>query len=65
MNPILKSYLRAVAVAVLPLLAASNSEWRHYFYAILIAVLAPLARAADPSDKAFGYGKEENNSSTP
>lgn len=61
MNPIIKSYLRAVAVAVMPLLASANTEPRHYLYAILIAVLAPLARAADPSDKAFGYGKEDQD----
>jgi hypothetical protein len=61
MNPILKSYLRAVAVAVLPLLASADDQWRHYLYAVLIAVLAPLARAADPNDKVFGYGKEDQD----
>ncbi len=59
MNPIIKSYLRAVAVAVMPLLAAADDNWEHYLYAVLLAILAPLARAADPNDKAFGYGSEK------
>lgn len=58
MKPVIKSYLRAVAVAVLPLVAASSNNWEHYLYAVLFAVLAPLARAADPSDKEFGYGSK-------
>jgi hypothetical protein len=59
MNPIVKSYFRAVMVAVLPLLAANDDNWHHYLYAVLLAVLAPLARAADPTDHAFGFTDED------
>lgn len=59
MKPVVKSYLRAAMVAVLPLLAANDDDWKHYLYAVLLAVLAPLARAVDPSDAAFGVGADE------
>lgn len=56
MKPVVKSYLRAAMVAVLPLLAANDDNWQHYLYAVLLAVLAPLARALDIEDSAFGLG---------
>jgi hypothetical protein len=56
MKAVVKSYLRAAMVAVLPLLAANDDDWKHYLYAVLLAVLAPLARAFDVEDKAFGLG---------
>lgn len=56
MKPIVKSYIRAASVAVLPLLAANDDNWVHYLYAVLLAVLAPLARAMDSEDTAFGIG---------
>jgi hypothetical protein len=54
MRVIVKSYLRAVSVAVLPLLTIGDRDWVHYLFAVLIAVLAPLARALDSTDTAFG-----------
>lgn len=56
MKPVIKSYARAVLVAVLPLLAINDNDWKHYLYAVLLAVLAPLARALDIEDTAFGLG---------
>jgi hypothetical protein len=56
MKPVIKSYVRAALVAVLPLLVANDDNWQHYLYAVLIAVLAPLARAMDVEDTAFGLG---------
>lgn len=56
MKPVIKSYVRAAMVAVLPLLAANDDNWEHYLYAVLLAVLAPLARAMDAEDHAFGIG---------
>ena len=56
MKPVIKSYVRAAMVAVLPLLAANDDNWEHYLYAVLLAVLAPLARALDIQDSAFGLG---------
>jgi hypothetical protein len=55
MKPVLKSYLRSVSVAVLPLLTIGDDDWKHYLFAVLIAVLAPLARALDSTDEAFGF----------
>lgn len=54
MTMILKSYARAVLVAVLPLLTASEDRWQLYVAAALIAVLGPTIRALDPTDPMFG-----------
>jgi hypothetical protein len=59
MKAVVKSYLRSVSVAVLPLLTIGDENWKHYLFAVLIAVLAPLARALDPSDVAFGLRHDE------
>jgi len=54
MNAILKSYARSVTVAIMPLLAISETRWQSYLYAALLAILGPAIRAADPTDHAFG-----------
>lgn len=59
MSQILKSYLRSVSVAIMPLLAINETRWQSYLYAVLLAILGPAIRAADPNDKAFGVGSED------
>lgn len=59
MNAILKSYARSVTVAIMPLLAINETRWQSYLYAMLLAILGPAIRAADPNDKAFGVGSED------
>jgi hypothetical protein len=54
MNPAVKSYLRHVAIALTPLLTVQESDWRHYLFAIALAILGPFMRAIDPADKEFG-----------
>lgn len=54
MKQIIKSYARAVLVAVLPLLTASEDRWQLYVAAALIAILGPAIRALDPADPMFG-----------
>jgi hypothetical protein len=54
MNPAVKSYLRHVAIALTPLLTVQESDWRHYLFAIALAILGPFIRAIDPADKEFG-----------
>ena len=54
MKQILKSYARAVLVAVLPLLTAQEDDWRLYAAAAIIAILGPAIRALDPTDPMFG-----------
>lgn len=51
---IVKSYARAVLVAILPLLTAGEDRWQLYVAASLIAVLGPTIRALDPTDPMFG-----------
>lgn len=54
MNAVLKSYLRGVLVAVLPLLLAGVSDAKMYIYAIGVGVVSPAIRALDKKDPAFG-----------
>lgn len=54
MNAVLKSYLRGVLVAVLPLLLAGVSDVKLYIYAIGAGVVSPAIRALDKKDPAFG-----------
>ena len=54
MNPAVKSYLRHVAIALTPLLTVQDSNWRHYLFAVALAILGPFMRAIDPADKEFG-----------
>ena len=61
MNPALKSYLRHVLVALVPLLTVAESEPKHYLFAIALAVVGPLIRALDPSDGEIGYDSEKEN----
>ena len=61
MNPALKSYLRHVLIALVPLLTVAESEPKHYLFAIALAVVGPLIRALDPNDGEIGYGSEKEN----
>jgi hypothetical protein len=54
MKPAVKSYLRHVAIALTPLLTVQDSDWRHYLFAVALAILGPFMRAIDPADKEFG-----------
>jgi hypothetical protein len=58
MNPAVKSYLRHVAIALTPLLTVQESDWRHYLFAIALAILGPFMRAIDPADKEFGVSDD-------
>ena len=61
MNPALKSYIRHVLIALVPLLTVAESEPKHYLFAIALAVVGPLIRALDPNDGEIGYGSEKEN----
>ena len=61
MNPALKSYLRHVLIALVPLLTVAESQPKHYLFAIALAVVGPLIRALDPNDGEIGYGSEKEN----
>lgn len=54
MNAVIKSYLRGVLVAVLPLLLAGVSDIKMYLYAVGAGVISPAIRALDKKDPAFG-----------
>jgi hypothetical protein len=58
MNPVVKSYLRHVAIALTPLLTVQESDWRHYLFAVALAILGPFMRAIDPADKEFGVSDD-------
>lgn len=49
-----KSYLRGVLVAVLPLLVVGSTELKAYIAAIGAGVVSPALRAVDKKDPAFG-----------
>ena len=49
-----KSYVRALATAVLAVAVAGASDWLPYAACFVVAVFAPLARALDIHDPAFG-----------
>jgi hypothetical protein len=59
MNPAVKSYLRHVAIALTPLLTVQESDWRHYLFAVTLAILGPFIRAIDPADKEFGVTNDD------
>jgi hypothetical protein len=54
MKHILKSYGRAVLVAILPLVSIGETRWYAYLGAAAIAILGPTIRAMDPTDPMFG-----------
>lgn len=54
MKQMLKSYARAVLVAILPLMSAGEDRWQLYVAAAAIALLGPALRAVDPTDPMFG-----------
>lgn len=49
-SPAIKSYLRHVLIALVPLLTVAESEPKHYLFAVALAVVGPLIRALDPND---------------
>lgn len=51
MNQAVKSYLRHVLIALVPLLTVAESEPKHYLFAVALAIVGPLIRALDPNDK--------------
>lgn len=51
---ILKSYLRGVLVAIVPLLVVGSTELKAYIAAIGAGVVSPALRAMDKKDPAFG-----------
>jgi hypothetical protein len=59
MNPAVKSYFRHVAIALTPLLTVQESDWRHYLFAVALAILGPFIRAIDPADKEFGVTNDD------
>ena len=63
MNPAVKSYLRHVLIALVPLLTVAESQPKHYLFAVALAVVGPLIRALDPNDTEVGFdnGSQETN----
>lgn len=51
-------YARAVAVAVLTLVASGNFDPRSMVIGAAASLLPLLARGANPNDASFGRGKE-------
>lgn len=54
MQSVIKSYLRGVLVAVLPLLVIGSIDVKAYVAAIGAGVVSPALRAMDKKDPAFG-----------
>lgn len=54
MKSVLKSYLRGVIVAILPLLSIHCTDVWAYVAAIAAGVVSPALRALDKKDPAFG-----------
>jgi hypothetical protein len=52
-------YARAVAVAVLTLVASGNFDFRSMAIGAAASLLPLLARGANPNDANFGYHKEQ------
>jgi hypothetical protein len=52
-------YIRAIAVAVLTLVAAGHFEARSMAIAAAAALLPLLTRGVNPNDTAFGRGSED------
>lgn len=59
MSPAAKSYLRHALIAITPLLTTNDADWRHYAFAISLAIVGPLIRALDPQDKGFGLTHDD------
>ena len=59
MSPAAKSYLRHALIAITPLLTTNDADWRHYAFAISLAIVGPLIRALDPQDKSFGLTNDD------
>lgn len=58
MNAAVKSYLRHVLIAIVPLLTVAESEPRHYLFAVALAIVGPLIRALDINDRQIGFKNE-------
>jgi hypothetical protein len=54
MKSVVKSYVRGVLVAILPLLSINCTDPRAYVAAIAAGVVSPALRALDKKDPAFG-----------
>lgn len=54
MQSVVKSYLRGVLVAVLPLITIGSTDVKAYIAAVGAGVLSPALRAMDKKDPAFG-----------
>lgn len=54
-------YARAVAVAVLTLVASGNFDLRAMVIGAAASLLPLLARGANPNDASFGRGKEPHS----
>jgi hypothetical protein len=61
MTPALKSYLRHALIAITPLLTVQDADWRHYGFAVSLAIVGPLIRALDPDDNDFGIGHDDDD----
>jgi hypothetical protein len=57
-HAIAAEYARAVAVAVLTLIASGNFDPRSMVIGAAASLLPLLARGANPNDASFGRGKE-------
>jgi hypothetical protein len=60
MNPIAKSYIRHVLIAIMPLLTVESTQWSHYAFAATIAILGPLVRLLDPNDHNIDIGQDDD-----
>jgi len=54
MKSVIKSYLRGVLVAIIPLVTIHNTDIWAYAVAVLAGVVSPALRAMDSKDPAFG-----------
>lgn len=54
--PVLKSYLRAFVAAVLAAWLAGEMDPKKLAFAGIAAVVAPIIKWLDPTDKTFGLG---------
>jgi len=59
--PMVAEYLRAVAVAVLTLVASGNFDPRSMAIGSAASLLPLLARGANPNDAGFGRSQKEPN----
>ena len=59
MSPAIKSYVRHALIAITPLLTTNDADWRHYAFAISLAIVGPLIRALDPQDQSFGITDDD------